>query len=67
MKAAVGDLVVVHATHVDQRDREGEVIQVASADGSPPFRVRWSDLRMTLSDYPEQRPATGVLWSNWEI
>ena len=31
------------------------------------FRVRWSDLRMTLSDYPEQRPATGVLWSNWEI
>ena len=31
------------------------------------FRVRWSDLRMTLSDYPELRPANGVLWSNWEI
>jgi GNAT superfamily N-acetyltransferase len=31
------------------------------------FRVRWSDLRMTLAGYPEQRPARGVLWSNWEI
>ena len=31
------------------------------------FRVRWSDLRMTLAGYPEQKPETGVLWSNWEI
>ncbi len=31
------------------------------------FRVRWSDLRMTLADYPEARPADGILWSNWEI
>lgn len=31
------------------------------------YRVRWSDLRMTLGGYPERRPARGVLWSNWEI
>lgn len=31
------------------------------------FRVRWSDLRMTLGGYPEVRPSSGVLWSNWEI
>jgi GNAT superfamily N-acetyltransferase len=31
------------------------------------FRVRWSDLRMTLATHPETRPASGVLWSNWEI
>lgn len=31
------------------------------------FRVRWSDLRMTMTGYPEQRPSAGVLWSNWEI
>ncbi len=31
------------------------------------FRVRWSDLRMTLATHPEARPAKGVLWSNWEI
>jgi GNAT superfamily N-acetyltransferase len=31
------------------------------------FRVRWSDLRMTLAGFPERRPPLGVLWSNWEI
>ncbi len=31
------------------------------------FRVRWSDLRMHLAGYPEQRPDTGLIWSNWEI
>jgi len=31
------------------------------------FRVRWSDLRMTMADHPETVPASGILWSNWEI
>jgi len=32
------------------------------------FRVKWSDLRMTLNGYPEaQPPGEGILWSNWEI
>jgi GNAT superfamily N-acetyltransferase len=31
------------------------------------FRVRWSDLRMTLAGYAEQKADRGVLWSNWEI
>lgn len=31
------------------------------------FRVRWSDLRMHLTGYPERRPEVGVVWSNWEI
>jgi hypothetical protein len=30
-------------------------------------RVRWTDLRMTLSGYQEQAPARGVVLSNWEI
>lgn len=30
------------------------------------FRVRWSDLRMTLEGFEERR-ANGVVWSNWEI
>lgn len=29
-------------------------------------RVRWTDLRMTLAGYPEQRSA-GIVLSNWEI
>ena len=31
------------------------------------FRVRWTDLRMTLADMPERPPLRGVVWSNWEI
>jgi GNAT superfamily N-acetyltransferase len=30
-------------------------------------RVRWTDLRMSFSGYPEVKPAAGVVWSNWEI
>lgn len=30
-------------------------------------RVRWTDLRMALGGFEEQRPAVGVLLSNWEI
>jgi hypothetical protein len=30
-------------------------------------RVRWTDLRMTLSGYDEAVPAAGVALSNWEI
>ena len=30
-------------------------------------RVRWTDLRMSLAGYQEERPDEGVLLSNWEI
>ncbi len=43
MKAAVGDRVVVASSHTDVAAREGEVIEVAATDGSPPWRVRWVD------------------------
>ncbi len=31
------------------------------------FRTHWTDLRMSLGDCPEQRPAEGIVLSNWEI
>jgi len=31
------------------------------------YRVRWTDLRMTLAGYPEATPLSGVVWSNWEV
>jgi len=43
MKAAVGDHVIVNATHVDGPVRDGEVIEVRGSDGEPPYLVRWSD------------------------
>lgn len=30
-------------------------------------RVRWTDLRMSLSGYLERKPASGIVLSNWEI
>ena len=30
-------------------------------------RVRWTDLRMTMTGFPEPRAADGVVLSNWEI
>ena len=30
-------------------------------------RLRWTDLRMSEADHPEQKAERGVVWSNWEI
>jgi hypothetical protein len=42
----------------------GEAFRALVQDG---FEVLWTDLRMTLSGYPEPSPAGGVVFSNWEI
>jgi len=31
------------------------------------YRVRWTDLRLSYGGYAERHPASGVLFSNWEI
>ena len=43
MNASVGDLLIVHGTHVGDAEREGEILEVRGQDGGPPFVVRWSD------------------------
>lgn len=43
MKAAVGDRIVVASTIVDQPLRDGRVVEVRHADGTPPYVVEWSD------------------------
>lgn len=43
MHAAVGDRLVVHSPHVGGPDRDGEVLEVRHADGTPPYVVRWED------------------------
>ena len=43
MHAQVGDRIIVHSTHVDEPNRDGEVLEVRGADGGPPYVVRWSD------------------------
>ena len=43
MHAEQGDRLLVHSRHVDGPVRDGEIIDVPRPDGSPPYRVRWSD------------------------
>ena len=43
MHATAGDRIIVHAAHVDEPNRDGEVLEVRGADGAPPYVVRWSD------------------------
>ena len=46
-----------------QSEYEGVYRRLARLRG----RVRWSDLRMSLDGFSEQRPRDGVVLSNWEI
>jgi hypothetical protein len=43
MHARVGDRIVIRSRHLDEPVRDGEVLEVEHEDGSPPYRVRWSD------------------------
>jgi hypothetical protein len=41
MKAKVGDFLVIKGTTVEMSDQRGEITEVRSGDGSPPYVVRW--------------------------
>lgn len=43
LAAVVGDRLVVPSRGAGVPDRVGEVIEVAHADGAPPYLVRWCD------------------------
>jgi hypothetical protein len=43
MYAVVGDRLVVKSQHLGEPLRDGEILEVRRADGTPPYLVRWSD------------------------
>jgi hypothetical protein len=43
MYARKGDRIVVRSQLLDGPFRDAEILAVEHADGSPPYRVRWSD------------------------
>ncbi|MEY9863390.1 hypothetical protein ABH935_009040 [Catenulispora sp. GAS73] len=43
MRASVGDRLHVHAAHVGEADRAGEIIDVKGPAGTPPYLVRFDD------------------------
>lgn len=52
MKAKVGDRIVVRARRQGEHDRDGEVVEVKSPDGAPPYWVKWADTGHTGLYYP---------------
>lgn len=43
MHAQPGDHIVIRGRTTGSPDRDAEVLAVEHEDGSPPYRVRWSD------------------------
>jgi hypothetical protein len=43
MHASVGDRLIVHGTHVDDKVKDGEILEVRGENGGPPYLVRWED------------------------
>lgn len=43
MHAQVGDRLRVSGTHVDDREREGKILEVRGTEGGPPYLVLWYD------------------------
>jgi hypothetical protein len=52
MKANVGDWLVIKGTTVDRPDQRGLVSEVHSADGSPPYVVRWLETDHVATVFP---------------
>jgi uncharacterized protein DUF1918 len=52
MKAKVGDWLVIKGTTIDQLDQQGLITEVHSADGSPPYVVRWLETDHVATVFP---------------
>lgn len=35
--------MLIKAPHVDEPERDGEILEVRGQDGEPPYLVRWND------------------------
>ena len=52
MKAEVGDWLVMKGFTIDRPDQRGLITEVHSADGSPPYVVRWLDSDRVATVFP---------------
>ena len=52
MLARVGDRIVIRGHRIGEPDRDGEVLEVASPTGEPPYLVRWGDTGHTALLFP---------------
>ena len=52
MKAKVGDWLVMKGTTTELSDQRGLITEVRSADGSPPYVVRWLNTGHETTVFP---------------
>ena len=52
MKAKVGDWLVIKGSTTERADQRGAITEVRSADGSPPYVVRWLSNDHVATVYP---------------
>ncbi|GFM17198.1 MULTISPECIES: DUF1918 domain-containing protein [Mycobacteriaceae] len=52
MRAEVGDWLVLKGPTVDRSEQRGLITEVHSADGTPPFVVRWLDTGREAMVFP---------------
>lgn len=52
MRAAAGDRVVIASSRIEGPVREGRIVEVRGADGSPPYLVEWSDTGQQALVFP---------------
>lgn len=52
MRARVGEWLVVEGEAPGAGRRQGEIVEVAHPDGSPPYRVHWVDDGRTSLVFP---------------
>jgi hypothetical protein len=47
-----GDRLVIHGHRIGQPERDAEILETLGENGSPPFRVRWSDSGREATLFP---------------
>jgi hypothetical protein len=52
MQAKIGDWIVVEGATVGQPRREGQIVSMRHADGTPPYEVKWSDTGQISMVFP---------------
>jgi len=52
MHAEPGDWLIVASSTVDHQFRRGYIAEVPAQDGTPPYRVRWTDDDRTTLVFP---------------
>lgn len=52
MRAKPGDWLVVERADTDHQQRTGQITEVRSTDGSPPYLVHWVDTGHTALVFP---------------